>query len=84
MANTLKVTLVKSPIGAVPKHKKTVEAMGLTKMHKTVEMPDNAATRGMISRFSICKSRRSIISRDINNKRRCQNGIIKLKTSRRF
>ena len=40
MANTLKVTLVKSPIGAVPKHKKTVAAMGLTKMHKTVEMPD--------------------------------------------
>ena len=35
MANTLKVTLVKSPIGAVPKHKKTVAAMGLTKMHKT-------------------------------------------------
>ena len=30
MADTLKVTLVKSPIGAVPKHKKTVEAMGLT------------------------------------------------------
>ena len=48
MANTLKVTLVKSPIGAVPKHKLTVKAMGLTKMHKTVEMPDNAATRGMI------------------------------------
>ena len=47
MANTLKVTLVKSPIGAVPKQK-TVAAMGLTKMHKTVEMPDNAATRGMI------------------------------------
>ena len=43
MANTLKVTLVKSPIGAVPKHKKTVAAMGLTKMHKTVEMPDYAA-----------------------------------------
>ena len=48
MADTIKVTLVKSPIGAVPKHKKTVEAMGLPKMHKTVEMPDNAATRGMI------------------------------------
>ena len=44
MADTIKVTLVKSPIGAVPKHKKTVKAMGLTKMHKTVEMPDNAAT----------------------------------------
>ena len=48
MADTIKVTLVKSPIGAVPKHKKTVKAMGLTKMHKTVEMPDNAATRGRI------------------------------------
>ena len=48
MADTIKVTLVKSPIGAVPKHKKTVKAMGLTKMHKTVEMPANAATSGMI------------------------------------
>ena len=35
----LKITLVKSTIGAVPKHKKTIEALGL---------PDNAATRGMI------------------------------------
>ena len=48
MEKTLKVTLVKSPIGAVPKHRKTVEAMGLRKLHKTVELPDNDATRGMI------------------------------------
>jgi large subunit ribosomal protein L30 len=47
MAN-LKITLVKSPIGAVPKHRKTVEAMGLRKLNKTVEMPDNPAVRGMI------------------------------------
>lgn len=45
---TLKVTLVKSPIGAVPKHKATVEAMGLRKLNKTVELPDNEATRGQI------------------------------------
>ena len=44
----LKVTLVKSTIGAVPKHKKTVEALGLKKLNKTVVVPDNAATRGMI------------------------------------
>ena len=44
----LKITLVKSPIGAVPKHKATVEALGLKKLHKTVEMPDNSAVRGMI------------------------------------
>ena len=40
----LKVTLVKSTIGAVPKHKKTVEALGLKKLNKTVVLPDNAAT----------------------------------------
>ena len=28
MADTIKVTLVKSPIGAVPKHKKTVKSYG--------------------------------------------------------
>ena len=44
----LKITLVKSPIGAVPKHRATVEAMGLTKMHKTVELPYNESIRGMI------------------------------------
>jgi len=50
MAKTLKVTLVKSTIGAVPKNKATVEAMGLRKLNKTVELPDNAATRGMIQK----------------------------------
>ena len=48
MADKLKITLVKSTIGAVPKHKKTVEALGLNKLHKTVEMPDNAGIRGMV------------------------------------
>lgn len=48
MADKLKVTLVKSTIGAIPKHVKTVEALGLKKLNKTVELPDNASTRGMI------------------------------------
>ena len=52
MADTLKVTLVKSPIGAVPKHRRTVEALGLKKLHKTVELPNNAATKGMIAQVS--------------------------------
>ena len=34
MAKTLKVTLVKSTIGAVPKNKATVEALGLNKLHR--------------------------------------------------
>jgi large subunit ribosomal protein L30 len=47
MAN-LKITLVKSTIGAIPKHKRTVHALGLRKLNKTVILPDNAATRGMV------------------------------------
>lgn len=47
MADTLKITLVKSTIGAIPKHKATVAALGLKKLNKTVELPDNAAVRGM-------------------------------------
>ena len=48
MADTVKVTLVKSTIGAIPKHKRTVEALGLKKLNKTVELPNNAATKGMV------------------------------------
>ena len=48
MAEKLKITLVKSPIGAIPKQRATVEALGLRQLNKTVEMPDNDAVRGMI------------------------------------
>ena len=44
----LKITLVKSTIGAVPKNKATVESMGLRKIGKSVILPDNDATRGQI------------------------------------
>ena len=52
MADKLKVTLVKSPIGCVPKHRRTVVALGLKKVNKTVELPDNAAVRGMVNQVS--------------------------------
>lgn len=48
MANKLKITLVKSTIGSIPKHRATVEALGLRKLNKTVELPDNASVRGMV------------------------------------
>ena len=48
MADKLKITLVKSPIGAIPKQRATVEALGLRKVNNSVEMPDNEAIRGMI------------------------------------
>ena len=48
MANILKIKVVKYTIGDVTKKKKTVEALGLRKLNKTVEMPDNESVRGMI------------------------------------
>lgn len=48
MAKTLRIKLVKSTIGALPKHKKTVEALGLRKLSQTVEKQDNPQMRGMI------------------------------------
>ena len=42
------VLLKKSPIGAIPKQRATVEALGLRKLNKTVELPDNDAVRGMV------------------------------------
>ncbi len=48
MADKLRITLKKSTIGCIPKHKKIVEALGLRKVNHTVEQPDNAAIRGMV------------------------------------
>ncbi|MFR8169320.1 MAG: 50S ribosomal protein L30 [Marvinbryantia sp.] len=48
MADKVKVTLVKSTIGAIPKHRATVAALGLKKLNKSVELPNNAATMGMV------------------------------------
>ncbi|MDD6155177.1 MAG: 50S ribosomal protein L30 [Eubacteriales bacterium] len=48
----LKITLTKSPIGAKPHQKKVVEALGLRKMHSTVELEDTPQTRGAIAKVS--------------------------------
>jgi len=44
----LKITLVKSPIGQLQRHKDTVRALGLRKMNQTVIRPDNDQMRGMV------------------------------------
>ena len=49
MAGELKITLVKSTIGALPKHKKTVQALGLKKLHSSVIRQNNAATLGLVN-----------------------------------
>ena len=49
---TVKVTLVRSPIGTLPKHKLCVQGLGLRRMHQTVEVEDSPAIRGMINKIS--------------------------------
>jgi len=44
----LQVTLVKSPIGFEKSQGLTARALGLTKVGKTVVLPDNESVRGMI------------------------------------
>lgn len=48
----LKITLVKSTIGAVPKNKAVVESMGLRKINSSIILPDNDATRGQIRKIN--------------------------------
>jgi large subunit ribosomal protein L30 len=52
MATKLEITLTKSVIGSKPTQRKVVEALGLRKMHQTVEQQDNAAIRGMITKVA--------------------------------
>lgn len=50
MAETIKVTLVRSGIGRDKKTRATLRGLGLTRMHKTVELKNTAAIRGMIDK----------------------------------
>jgi len=53
-ANTkmLKVTLVKSRYGRLPKHKACVAGLGLRRINHTVEVMDTPENRGMINKVS--------------------------------
>ncbi|MBM7650338.1 large subunit ribosomal protein L30 [Bacillus ectoiniformans] len=50
MAEKLTITLTRSLIGRPKDQRETVKALGLRKMHQTVEHKDNAAIRGMIKK----------------------------------
>lgn len=45
----LEITLKRSLIGSKKNQKATAQALGLTKINKTVTKQDNEATRGMIN-----------------------------------
>ena len=49
---TVKVTLVKCPIGCKKAHRATVLGLGLRKIRQTRELEDTPAVRGMINTVS--------------------------------
>ncbi len=51
MNKTLKIKLIKSPYGRIPKHKRILDAMGLRKTNKIVYVPDNPMMWGMIKKI---------------------------------
>lgn len=47
---TLLIRQVRSAIGAKPKHRGTLRALGLGRIGRTVTLPDRAEVRGMVAR----------------------------------
>ena len=48
---TVKITLVRSPIGTLPKHRLCLKGLGLKRMHQSIEVEDTPAVRGMINKI---------------------------------
>lgn len=51
-SKVLEITLVKSAIGYSQRHKATVRALGLRRLHQTVEQVDTPALRGMLAKVA--------------------------------
>ena len=47
----LRITLVRSTIGRPADQGRTVKSLGLRKLHRTVERPDNPSIRGMVNKI---------------------------------
>ena len=52
MAKTIKITQIGSPIGRRHDQRETLVGLGLNKLHRTRELPDTPAIRGMIQKVA--------------------------------
>ncbi|MGB2769492.1 MAG: 50S ribosomal protein L30 [Candidatus Zixiibacteriota bacterium] len=50
MAGRLRITQIRSAIGRVKEQKQMVRALGIKRLHQSVEHEDNPAIRGMIQK----------------------------------
>jgi large subunit ribosomal protein L30 len=48
---TVKVKLIRSPIGTMERHRQCLTGLGLRRMHQTVEVEDTPAVRGIINKI---------------------------------
>jgi large subunit ribosomal protein L30 len=48
----VRITLTRSPIGYSQRHKATIRALGLRRLHQTVEQADTPTLRGMIAKVN--------------------------------
>jgi len=48
MAKQIRITQFKSSIGAVPKHKRTIQALGFRRCYQTLVKTDTPQIRGMV------------------------------------
>lgn len=51
-AKKLRITLVRSGLGYSKRHKATIRALGLLRMHDTVEQTDTPQLRGMLAKVA--------------------------------
>lgn len=52
MAQTVKITLIRSPAGRLKKHRACVKGLGLRRIGHQVEVEDTPSVRGMIDKVS--------------------------------
>ncbi len=48
----MKIKLIRSTIGASPKQKRNLQALGLKRMNQVKEVPDNPCVRGQVRRVN--------------------------------
>lgn len=50
-AKKISVTLVRSPVGTLPRHRECVRGLGLKRMNHSVVLEDTPSVRGMVNKI---------------------------------
>ena len=75
MTTKLKITQIRSRIGSQKKHKRTLDALGISRHQSTVYRNDNPAVRGMLNKISHLVSWEEVNEKDIPEETETPRGI---------